>query len=280
MPGRLETIADGWARGWARHPLHAGYPMTVHALAAGRVVATGLADMADRADGVPGFAVQLGLATDPERVQILLGETDEVLAPPGRPRLPPRLLTVEDLIATPTRRAWVRGACHIDALHAGLLAETIIDLLCRDHLGRPPGPVVMATALAQLETGGFDGVRRMLLNSSEYKYRRLYADAAPGAIFSQTLILAVAARDFTTEAQRAAKVTQVSATPLLELDDAAFVAACYRSILRKEPDRAGMSHYRGQLAAGISKVAIIRHLSNEFETISAGITITDLPQEA
>jgi hypothetical protein len=276
MPGNVDVFDAGGLRGWARHADHDGYAVTVHAVCAGRVLGTTLADIA-RPDGMPGFAITLpGLPPQPG-LGILIGETDQLLAVPRAGPDPPRRLTVEDLIATPVRRPWVTGACHLDAVAAGLRPQTVIDLLCRDFLGRPAGPVVTATALAQLPEHGYDGVRRMLINSSEYKYRRIYAADAPGAIFSRPGILSSAARDFTTDSQTAAKLTQVSAARLLELETEAFVTACYRHILRKEPDRAGMAHYLGQLAAGISKVAIIRHLSNEFETISAGITIVDLP---
>jgi hypothetical protein len=250
--------------------------MTVHAIAAGRVVATGLADIA-RQDGLPGFALAVEAATAAQQLTVLLGETDETLNVPNGPPAK-RGLTVEDLIATPVRRPWVRGACHLDATLAGMQPATVIDLLCRDHLGRPAGPVVTATALAQMDTDGFDGLRRVLTSSSEYKYRRIYAVDAPGAIFSRPMILSSAQHDFTTDSQRAARVTKVSAATLLELDNEDFVTACYRHILRKEPDRAGMAHYVAQLAVGASKIAIIQHLSNEFEAISAGITIIDLPQ--
>jgi hypothetical protein len=91
------------------------------------------------------------------------------------------------------------------------------------------------------------------------------------------MILAVAGQDFATDSQRAAKVTQVSAPALLALENEEFVTACYQRILRKDPDRAGMAHYTGLLAAGTTKIAIIKHLSNEFEAISAGISIIDLP---
>jgi hypothetical protein len=175
------------------------------------------------------------------------------------------------------RRPWINGACVLDAVAAGLRPETVIDLLCRDALGRAAGPVVIANGLQRLGERGYDGVRRMLIESSEYRYRRVYADHAPGAIFSQSMILAVAGRDFTTQAQRDAKVTLVSAEPLLALEDEAFVTACYRQILRKDADRAGLAHYRGELAAGMSKVALIRHLADDFEAVSAGICVVDLP---
>ena len=279
MPGSVDLLNGTAAQGWARHPVHAAYAMTVHAIAGGRVIASTLADCFTRDDGLPGYALAFQAVVDPQQVYILLGETDEVLLHPSPPPAP-RIWTVEDLIAAPmTRRAWVNGACHIEAAQAGLRAETIIDLFCRDLLGRPAGPVVIATALAALDEGGYDAVRRMLLTSSEYKYRRIHADRAPGAIFSQDVVMLAAAGDFATEHVRAAVVTAVSAAPLLALEAEDFVTACYRQILRKEPDRAGMAHYVRQLAGGMSKVAIIRHLGGEFETISAGITIVDLPAE-
>jgi hypothetical protein len=277
MPGNVEVFDAGRLGGWARHPARADYALTVHAVCAGRVVGTALADLA-RPDGMPGFAITLAGPPQHPAMEILIAETDERLARPSDAAPRPRRLTVEDLIATPVRRPWVTGACHLDALAAGMQPQTVIDLLCRDFLGRPAGPVVTATALAQLPEQGYDGVRRMLINSSEYKYRRIYAADAPGAIFSRPGILSAAAQDFTFDSQTAARLTEVSAAMLLEQETEAFVTACYRHILRKEPDRAGMAHYLGQLAAGVSKLAIIRHLSNEFETISAGIRIVDLPQ--
>jgi hypothetical protein len=276
MAGNIDSIADGWVRGWARHPVHGLYALTVHALVDELVVATTLADGA-RPDGLAGFAIALPPAIASARVTVLLGETDERLALSAPPAPAARRLRVEDLIATRVRRPWINGACVLDAVAAGLRPETVIDLLCRDALGRAAGPVVIANGLQRLGERGYDGVRRMLIESSEYRYRRVYADHAPGAIFSQSMILAVAGRDFTTQAQRDAKVTLVSAEPLLALEDEAFVTACYRQILRKDADRAGLAHYRGELAAGMSKVALIRHLADDFEAVSAGICVVDLP---
>jgi hypothetical protein len=282
MPGSILSITPDEVRGWASHPRHVSYSMLVHMIADGRVRASVLADqeLADprHAAGARGFVLPLASDIDPRRFSILLGETDEHLPNPAAASTRTyRLLTVEDLMGIPVRRPWADGTCAIDAAEAGLQPETIIDLLCRDYLGRPAGPVVLHAALAQLRSGGgYDDIRRTLLAAGEYRHRRVQADAAPGAIFAQPMILSVASRDFATDSADPASLRQVSALPLLQLDSDAFVTACYRQILRKEPDRAGLSHYLHELAAGVTKIDIIRHLAREFETISAGTQVIDL----
>jgi hypothetical protein len=285
VPGSILAVTPDSVLGWARHPRHAHYRMLVHLVVDGLVHASTLADGSHEAVGSPGaggwaFNLPCAETLDRRRVRVLLGETDEYL--PHTADTSPvrrRILTVEDLVATELQRPWVDGTCYMDGLAAGLLPETVIDLLCRDYLGRPAGPVVLNAALAQLGSGDYDDVRRTLLSAGEYRHRRIRADVAPGTIFAQRLVMSVASRDYAASETEAIKIRQVSARSLLELDGDAFVTACYRQILRKEPDRPGLSHYLNELAAGTRKLDIIRHLANEFETISAGTQVVDLPDQ-
>ena len=194
MPGSVDGVSGRMVRGWARHPRHASYIMTVHALVQGQLVGTALAGLSHENGG--GFEVYLPQPSDPAQLQIVLGETDEYLPVPHTPP-PRRMLTVEDLIATAARRPWVTGATDIDAERAGLLPETIIDLHCRDYLNRRIDPTTAAAALRTLQSGqGYDAVRRMLIGTLEYRDLRIYADRLPGAIFSQKMVMAAARNDF------------------------------------------------------------------------------------
>lgn len=277
MPGSILALTPHMVRGTATHPRHRAYVMTVHVLMQGRRIATALAALMQ--DGrAQGFEIRFETTMNPQHLQVVLGETDEYLQMPAvhAPARPHR--TVEDLIATPAPRPWVNGACTIDAEQAGLLPETVVDMLCRDFLGRPAGASTIGSSLRRLQEGqDYEAVRRTLLQSVEFRQRAVYADNLPGAIFSQRMLMQAASADFPSAGRVGGKVLTVSARKLLELNGETFLAACYRQILRKEPDRSGIEYYMHQMTNGRTRVEILRHLANELDAISAGVHVVDLP---
>jgi FkbM family methyltransferase len=62
-----------------------------------------------------------------------------------------------------------------------------------------------------------------------------------------------------------AKETATHVQQLLALDGAAFVNAAYETLLKRAPDSGGLAHYREELNAGVSKIAIISRLRNSDE---------------
>jgi hypothetical protein len=276
MHGNVDLVEPGWIRGWARHGAHPDYPLTVHAVLLGVVVASALADIA-REDGMPGFQLAVPPDAPATRLAVLVGETGAFLTMPAPAR--PVAVTVEDLLSLPAPRPWVTGLCWRDAEAAGMRPDTIIDLLCQDFLGCPAEAGLLRAALALGHAEGIDRVRRMLIESPDYRMRRVRADRAPGAMFSKPLVRAVAGRDLDAVRVGPLRLTQVSATPILDLDGADFVIACYRHLLGKEPDAEGMTHYLARLARGDTKLQLIRHIGNELESIGRGIVLIDLPHE-
>lgn len=277
MPGRVEQAEAGRVVGWARHPVHPAYPMTVHLLHQGVVAATSLAEPAGP-DRPPGFALAVPAGAIPSRCQVMLGETGTELALPGAGP-GPSVLRVEDLLARRAARPWLDGTCHIDAALAGMGLVSIVELLCQDHLGEPPAPPLLRACLSLARKDGADAVRRFLIHSPYYRARRIYADRAPGGIFAQTLVRSVAARDADATRLGDVRLIEVSAHELLALDGAVFIATCYRRLLAKEVDPEGLTHYMARMAQGDPKAAIIRHLGNELESIRAGIVVVDLPDD-
>ena len=296
MPGRLLSLTPLLAIGWAVHPRLADYKVVVHVLHRSVIAHSRLPDAMLPPEHAQGALARCGFRVDLSKLEIAredlarlrfaIGETDEPIEPP-RAASPGGLggrLTVEDILSeAQCPRAWVTGATYLDALAAGMRVPTVIDLLYRDYLGRPSDPRGLAHYAEAIRTGAttLDDVRRGFVDSDEYRLRRKYADAAPGSIFSQRLVMAVAAED-AGQASTPAVLSDgrtVVATELVRLEGAAFVTELYRRLLLKEPDEGGMAHYLHQLQLGVSKTAVIRTIAGELEAITAGVRVIGYPTE-
>lgn len=200
MPGRVLALTRDLARGVASHPRLPAYRVLVHVARGSRIVASA---MTDDAPTLGGFTIHLetigaGPSSDLAGLRLRIGETDEWLdGPPAVGRTVAGLLTVEDILSDAHRpRAWVSGATCLDAEAAGLSADTIIDLLHRDYLGRSCEPLERARLADLLGSGPdrYDAIRRHLLASPDYWRRAPSLDRAPGSIFSQGIVMAAARR--------------------------------------------------------------------------------------
>ncbi len=274
MPGHVDLIAADTVQGWARHPVYADYPMTVHLLCDGRIAVSTLAETV-RTDQMPGFALARPAWTQAGRLAVMLGETGEMLLSPPKP---PARMRVEDLLAITSPSTWRTGACARDAAGWGFCLETQIELICQDFLAGALTGELARAAVTAARRGGTDAVRSLLLNAPAYRHRLIYADQAPGAIFSRFLVHQSASGDKPTLRLGTASAREVPATELLALDGVAFITACYRRLLLKEPDPEGMAHYQARLRRGDAKIEIIRFIGNELESIRAGIVVVDLPE--
>jgi hypothetical protein len=67
------------------------------------------------------------------------------------------------------------------------------------------------------------------------------------------------------------QISEKAKQRLLSLEHGAFVSACYRLLLRREPDPAGLQSYRTELRNGASKSRILETFldSDEFRLNSA-----------
>jgi hypothetical protein len=131
-------------------------------------------------------------------VGFLIGETDEYIS---KPRLhaksyqpAAKTIAIEDMIYANAARHWVTGATYVEAEQAGLADADIIDLLYRDILGRPADPDGLSAYMFQRRQGirSFDDIKKSLLESEEYRQRPKRAAEAPGAVFSQAIVLLAA----------------------------------------------------------------------------------------
>jgi hypothetical protein len=277
MPGTIDRLTVERAVGRASHPTQNGYAVTLHVIQRALVVRSVVVDP------VNGFDIPLAdLTLQPDDLQtlgFLIAETDEWIT--ARLKVVPSEspLRVEDILCQHVRRRWINGATYRDAVRAGLSAETMIDMFFRDLLGRSADPHGLKHYTESLRDGtmSYDDVRASLLGSDEYRMRRKYAVDAPGAIFSQKLLLRAASRDFA-KPQPDVPVQVVPAAELVALDGEAFVSACYRRILLKEVDEAGLAHYLYCLYKGTTKLQILRGLANDPTAVTAGVRLTGLAE--
>lgn len=281
MPGGLLSLTPTLATGWAAHPRLAEYPVLVHVVHRCVIVRSVLAEAVGAPSARGGFRIDLSpLSLGPAdlgRLRFSIGETDEAIeAPAAHAHALVGKLTVEDLIARAHRpRVWVTGATWRDAEAAGLRAETIIDLLYRDYLGRPSDAHGLAHYAQSLRDGAltYDDIRRGFVAADEFHLRRKHADAAPGSIFSQVIVMAASGDDAGKSAPPVPTGQTVVARELARLDGSAFVTELYRRLLRKEPDEGGMAHYLHQLHLGVGKMTVIRTIAGELEAITAGVRV-------
>jgi hypothetical protein len=182
-------------RGWASLAEHDDYKVTVHLILGQRVLASTIAD--EHSMDAPGS--RTGFSFDIEKydlriagvsdLDILIGETDEYLRIQDGEKSDQNV-KVEDLLHAKRKRNWVSGETYREALEFGLSDEDIVDLLYIDILGRPADPNGSLSYLRLLRTRqiGYDGVRKALLGSDEYRERAILASEACGAIFSDWLL--------------------------------------------------------------------------------------------
>jgi hypothetical protein len=202
--GRVESIANGRALGWAWLPRRPGYPPLIHALDRSRIVASAMVSPPSQPeqlfDGTAyRFDLNIGgvLAGRLPYLSFIIGETEQDVPlhlPPEQLALVKkersRTITVEDLLGIRGRNVWIRGATYLDAVEAGLALEEIIDMLYRDYLGRPADPPGLEYYLRQLSSGEstYNQLRYVLVRSPEFEERALPAGVIPGSFFSEPLI--------------------------------------------------------------------------------------------
>jgi len=203
LPGLVTLLTPTRASGFALHPQRTEYGVLVHVVHQKNILCSGIADQAppskrDRQSNcwfglnLQGFALSY---LDLKALTFLIGETDEVLDVVRVKRKPKPSqsapLMVEDLMLANVRRAWITGATYLDAEEAGVSDADIIELLYIDLLGRRADPPGLANYLSHRREGSksLADIRRELLESEEYATRRKEVAWAPGAIFSQPIVL-------------------------------------------------------------------------------------------
>lgn len=288
MPGAVTRIDVAAAIGWARHDTRADYPVTVSAILDNLVVASAIAQKLQaecgRDDGLPHpdakrriwFTLEFDAqAMDQEalgKLRFVIGETDETLLPAkGEPPQPAAdaPLTLEEILAVNTPRPWVTGATHHEAEAAGLCVEDIIDLLYRDILGRHADPPGLLNYVQRLKTDSrnFNDVRHSLLESDEYRRRRINAAEAPGAIFSQRLVLQSGRAGVVAAAPRSpsprVEGRQIRLRPMLSLTTEAFISRLYLEVLQKQIDAVTLQRYVERVSGGMSPVEIGAEMQRE-----------------
>ncbi len=288
MAGAITRLDVAAAVGWARHDARADYPVTVSAILDNIVVASAIAQKLQaecgREEGTPHpdarrriwFALEFEAeAIDREalsKLRFVIGETDERLLPSkGAPAKAPddAVLTLEEILAVNTPRPWVTGATFHEAEAAGLSVEDIIDLLYRDILGRhadPPGLLNYVQRL-KTESRNFNDVRHSLLESDEYRRRRISAADAPGAIFSQRLVLQSGRTPANGVATRPAsprvETRRVRLRPMLGLATEAFITRLYLEVIQKPIDATTLRSYVERVSGGMSPVEIGAEMQRE-----------------
>ena len=304
MPGAITRLDVAAAVGWARHEARADYPVTVSAILDDVVVASAIAQKLQaecgRDDGVPHpdakrriwFALEFDAqAMDQDvlgKLRFIIGETDEKLLPPkGAPARTSAdaLLTLEEILAVNTPRPWVTGATHHEAEAAGLSIEDIIDLLYRDILGRHADPPGLLNYVQRLKTESrtFDDVRHSLLESDEYRRRRINAADAPGAIFSQRLVLHSGRAAATAAAARPSaprtEARRIRLRPMLGLATEAFISRLYLEVIQKPIDATTLRSYVAQVTGGMSPVEIGAEIQREARLLGIGeVSILELEE--
>ncbi len=292
------------AVGWARHDARADYPVTVSAILDNLVVASAIAQKLQaecgRDDGVPHpeakrriwFALEFeAQAMDQDalgKLRFVIGETDERLLPPKgapSPPAPDTLLTLEEILAVNTPRPWVTGATHHEAEAAGLSIEDIIDLLYRDILGRHADPPGLLNYVQRLKTDSrnFNDVRHSLLESDEYRRRRISAAEAPGAIFSQRLVLQSGRIGIQPATSRPApsrvEARRIRLRPMLSMTTEAFISRLYLEVIQKPIDAKTLQSYVERVNGGMSPVEIGAEMQREARLLGIeGVSILELEE--
>ncbi len=223
MTGEVRSVDGRGCRGWARLPGVPDYPVVVHLLVDDVVCASAIADQECDDEKDPFFGEEGWFLLDvPEDMldrrsdlRVLVGESGEFLYDPA-------LETVYGLAEKkPPRQTSVPAghrtiATYRDALALGLSAADVLDLLYLDILRRPADRAGSATNFTALESGkiSFEGLRKALLCSPEYRRLRLKRGAAPGRIFAHPLVVRSSSRR--QHFERHAGAFQRSTAPMAE----------------------------------------------------------------
>ena len=290
MAGAVTRIDVTAAVGWARHDARAEYPVTVSAILDNLVVASAIAQKVlaecgrDESASHPDAKRRIWflLEFEPQAVdrdalgklRFVIGETDErLLSTKGAPAkaADDAVLTLEEILAVNTPRPWVTGATFHEAEAAGLSIEDIIDLLYRDILGRHADPPGLLNYVQRLKTDSrnFNDVRHSLLESDEYRRRRINAADAPGAIFSQRLVLRSGRGSGSVSGAVArpvpprAETRRLRLRPMLGLATEAFITRLYLEVIQKPIDATTLRSYVERVNGGMSPVEIGAEMQRE-----------------
>jgi hypothetical protein len=284
VPGLVVAIDGTRILGCAWHPHFQSYHVLVHVVAGPWIVAGVVADEKLELEGLPatgvghGFTVDLAGATDR---RLLIGETDEWFDLPQTSDRRGADITLEEIIGVPGRRPWVSGKIYFDALLAGLSIETIVDLFFRDCLDRPADPEGLLHYSRRIREGSltFEALRKILVNSQEYKVHWRQASAAPGAIFSQRIVLR-AGKELNAGWQGGAeRETCISLRRLMTLSGIDFVAAAYAELLGEPPAAPDLWCHVAELRRGRQRLDIIRELSERPAALARSIGWSDVVVE-
>jgi hypothetical protein len=274
MPGLVLELEGTRIVGYAWHPRYRRYEVLVHALLGPAIVRSVLAKELIEHERLPedrtehGFIIDLGpFGITPERmarVKLLIGETDEWLELPDRGCAGAEI-TVEEILAASFPRPWVTGNIHFDAQLAGFSTETIVDLLYRDYLGRPADPEGLFNYSARIESGllSYSEFRRILVSSQEYVLRRWRAYEAPGAIFSQQIVMRAGKELDPARKAKAGQEVQISLRELAALGGIDFVLQAYQQLLGRPADSRAVWRHLSELRAGRHKLDIIWEISRQ-----------------
>ena len=283
MPGVLTCAEPHRLAGWAVHAAFRDYHVVVHLVHGTAILATFVAREA-APPGAPeeaeGHCFDIDLTAYPQvqatlhQLRLLIGETDEMIEPFPRSGAA-ALLSIEDILATWFPRRWVSGKIHLDAMAEGASPETIIDMFYRDWFGRPADPAGLAGYADKLRSGALSAeqARDILLEAGEYTESVRTVDDAPGAIFSQEIVLLsgelMASRSFDDEGD--SRVVPESA--LLEFEGERFVTEAYRRLFGREVDPEGMAFYTSELRRGRARADLVKTLANEPDALARGVVL-------
>jgi Domain of unknown function (DUF4214) len=240
--GRMLSLADNTATGWAWLPRRPGYRVVVHALDGLRLLRSAMASrpsdpalLLDRT----AYRFKINISDIPlerqQAISLVIGESETILpsdAPAAAQRQSRAAITVEDLLTIKSRNSWICGGTYLDAIDAGLTDEEIVELLYRDILGRSADNSGLESYIAGLRDGiiTFDHVRENMLASSEYGNRTLRYGRLPGAIFSDRLVyIPYIIFD---SAKTVRSLRTVDATKFIPLWGEEFVRVAYEEICR------------------------------------------------
>jgi hypothetical protein len=291
VPGLVAAIHGTRIFGCAWHPRFRTYHVLVHLVAGPAIVASVVADEKLDLENLPAAGVGHGFAVDLEPSdsgadagdrRLLIGETDEWFDLPAMADRGTGDVTLEEIIGAPRRRPWVSGKIYFDALIAGLSTETVVDLFYRDFLGRPAEPDSLAHYSGRVREGSltYEALRAVLVGSQEYKLRWRRADTAPGAIFSQRIVLRAGneLRDIA-EVGGGRRRTFVSLRRLLPLSGIDFIASAYRQLLGAPPAGSTLWCHVAELRSGRQRLDIVRELVGRPAAFARNVRLSDPIEE-
>lgn len=204
MPGRIIRKDPHRISGWAVHPRRLGYPVTLNVFLRAKLLTSILVPVngtawnsgSETPTGM--FVIEIAQHdisdVDLDNLALVIGETDERLDDicdvDENVARQTHVLTLDDILAIPLRRAWVVGETYQDALERGFPEGEVLELLYRDILGRPADESGHQTYMNLLAARriSFDEIRAALLASNEFKARLINTTNAPGPIFSRKLL--------------------------------------------------------------------------------------------